>query len=124
MRVASSLPEIELSCKKNLLNLPPVQQPLVLSNLLCELLSNEYSAQVPSDFLKVAAEGMKHLHNCNRSNVIYLIARALGTARDDQSDSLLPAKRMPMGLIEHTVNFFNAEHVNEVCNHVCNSYAW
>jgi len=100
---------------KSLINLPPVQQLLVLSNLFCELLSNKYSVKVPSDFLKVAAEVMKHLHNCNRSYVIYLMARALGTARDDQSDSLLPAKRMPMGLIEHTVNFFNAEHVNEVC---------
>ena len=115
IQVASSPPVIELSCKKSLINLPSVQQLLVLSNLFCELLSNEYSVKVPSDFLKVAAEGMKHLDNCNRSNVIYLMARALGTARDDRSDSLLPAKRMRMGLIEHTVNFFNAEHVIEVC---------
>ncbi|XP_065905627.1 uncharacterized protein [Dysidea avara] len=34
--------------------------------------------------------------------------------RADESDSLLPAKHMPMGLIEHTINFFNAEHVNEL----------
>jgi len=116
MRVASSPPVIESSCKKSLINLSPVQQLLVLSNLFCELLSNEYSVKVPSDFSKVAAEGMKHLHNCNRSNVIiYLMAWTLRTARDDQSDSLLPAKRMPMGLIKHTVNFFNAEHMNEVC---------
>ena len=26
--------------------------------------------------------------------------------REDLSDSVLPAKRMPMGLIEHCVNFF------------------
>ena len=42
------------------------------------------------------------------------MSQALGTMRPDLSDSLLPAKRMPMGLIEHSVNFFTAEHVNEV----------
>jgi len=32
------------------------------------------------------------------------------------NQTLSPAKRMLMGLIEHTVNFLNAEHVNEVSN--------
>ena len=36
-----------------------------------------------------------------RSNVVYRLSMALGTKREDQTDSLLPSKRMPMGLIEH-----------------------
>ena len=49
--------------------------------------------------------GMDHLQACCHSNVIYLLAKSLGTLRPGRSDSLLPAKRMPMGLIEYCVNF-------------------
>ena len=50
---------------------------------------------------------MEHLKACGRSNVLYNLAKVLGTKREDNSDTLLPAKRMPMmGLIEHCVNFF------------------
>ena len=57
----------------------------------------------PDDFLSLAVSAMEHLRSCGeRSNVVY---KVLGTMRDDQSDSLLPARRMPMGLIEHCVNF-------------------
>ena len=57
------------------------------------------------------------------------MSQALGTKTSDLSDSLLPAKRMPMGLIEHSINFFIAEHINEVkhkhilaCLSVCVAY--
>ena len=48
---------------------------------------------------------MSWLINNKRSNVLYKFAKGLGTMRDE-SDSLLPVKRMPMGLIEHTSNFY------------------
>ena len=94
--------------------LPLEQKFTVLSQLFCKAMQEKHNIKVPSDFLELAAAGMVHLLDCNRANVIYLLARALGSMRADESDSLLPAKRMPMGLIEHTINFFNAEHVNEV----------
>ena len=56
----------------------------------------------------------KHLQSCGRSNVVHQLVRALGSLRDDGSDSLLPARRMPMGLIEHCVNFFNSSSMKEV----------
>ena len=71
--------------------------------------------EIPVDFLKLAADGMRHLRKCDRTNVIYRFARVIGTMRKDKSDSLLPVRRMPMGLIEYCVNFFNAEHINQVC---------
>ena len=52
-------------------------------------------------FLELAAAAMQHLKSCGRANVLYNLAKAIGTMRDDLSDSLLPANRMPMGLIEH-----------------------
>ena len=71
-------------------------------------------SRVPGDFLNVIVEGVHHLKRSGRSNVIYLLAKALGTMRPDGSDSLLPANRMPMGLIEHVVNFFTVDAINKV----------
>ena len=74
-------------------------------NLQSHLASN-LSVNVPDDFLELAAAAMQHLKSCGRANVVYNLAKAIGTMREDLSDSLLPAKRMPIGLIEHCVNFF------------------
>ena len=71
----------------------------------------------PSDFIHLGIQGMDRLHKADRMNVIYLIAKALGTARPDGSDSLLPTSRMPMGLIEHIANFFTATSVQQVQQH-------
>ena len=76
-------------------------------------------SKVPDDFLNFVVEGVSHLKKSGRSNVIYLFAKALGTMRSDGSDTLLPAKRMPMGLIEHTVNFLTVDAINKVCLHMC-----
>ena len=65
---------------------------------------------------------MEHLKSCSRSNVIYNLAKALGKMRDDHSDSLLPTKRIPMGLVEHCVNFCSS-HSDEVQVCVCTSIA-
>ena len=56
----------------------------------------------------LSANAMSHLHTCEHSNVLYLLSQALGTMRPDSSDSLLPAKGMPMRLIEYTVKFFTS----------------
>ena len=48
---------------------------------------------------------------------------ALGTKRKDQTDSLLPSKRMPMGLIEHCVNFFCSSSIHEVCLFLSDCYS-
>jgi len=40
---------------------------------------------------------------------VYGLAKAIETERAEKSDSRLPAKRMPMGLLELMVNFYNAD---------------
>ena len=47
-------------------------------------------------------------------SMLYGLARALGKMRGDGSDSRLPARRMPMGLLEHIVNFFSADSYSQV----------
>ena len=76
---------------------------------------------LPDDLLCLMLSAMEHLKSCGRSNVVYKLIRVLGSLRDDRSDSLLPARRMPMGLIEHCVNFFNSSSIREVYIQYCNS---
>ena len=68
----------------------------------------------PDDFLELSVLAMKHLHSCGRSNVLYHLAKALGTMRNGENESLLPARRMPLGLIEHCVNFFCSTSIRQV----------
>ena len=48
-------------------------------------------------------------------NVLYNLAKGLGTQRADGSDSRFPTKCMPMGLIEYAAEFFANDNVRQVC---------
>ena len=107
--------EIEKSCWEHLEMLSCDEKCAVLSNLFgMIMMRNTNAGCIPSDFLQLCLHGMAHLKQCNRTNVIYLLAKALGTMRSDLSDSLLPAKRMPMGLIEYNVQFFTSSSAKQV----------
>ena len=62
----------ELYCKNSMVNLRPDQKLLVLSKLFCEVMQDEHNVNLSSDLLKLAAAGMVHLKDCNRSNVIFI----------------------------------------------------
>jgi len=94
---------VQAHCSNALAGLTVVQQFEALSKLYSSLLQKNNDCVVPEDFLQLASKGMIHLQQCNRSNVIYLLSKALGTMQADNSDS---SKRMPMGLTEYAVNFF------------------
>ena len=96
------------SCASSV-QLPIDSQLNVLSKLFSAYASTEMSLSVPDDFIILAAKAMLQLKSSNRSNVIYNLAKAIGTVREDKSDSRLPTKQMPMGLIEYTANFFAAD---------------
>jgi len=49
---------------------------------------------------------MSQLRYRQRTNVMYNLAKGLGTQRVDGSDSRFPTKCMPMELIEYTADFF------------------
>lgn len=106
--------QITSDCHQALSVLQPRQQVQVLSSLLVHYQREHSNIRVPEDFLELAIRGMQYLHESGRSNVIYTIAKAVGTMRSDNSDSLLPVKRMPMGLVEYIVNFFTSSCIQEV----------
>ena len=103
------------ACERTLTALDPVEQLNVLSQLFSAVVERNFTvARIPGDFLRRCAEVMQNLHLSGRSNTIYLLAKALGTKRIDGSDTLLPTKRMPMGLIEYTAAFFTASSLQQV----------
>ena len=68
--------------------------------------TKESDITINGDFIQYCMKAMSWLKKNKRSNVIYNFAKGIGTMREDKSDSLLPVKRMPMGINEHTSNFF------------------
>ena len=85
--------------------------------------ADKIGVNVPSDFLKLALDAMRHLAGSGRSNVIYGLAKGMGTLREDGRDSVFPVKRVITGLVEYSVNFFNAGEAQNVrkLHYVC---AW
>ena len=88
-------------------------QVKVLSQLF-ELYMLSHDLNVPEDFLIHAVNAMLRLEHNGRSNVLYNLAKGIGTLREDGSDSRFPIKRMPMGLVEYAADFFVADNLQKV----------
>ena len=86
----------------------------VLSKLFSVYASTKINLFVPDDCIILAAKAMVQLESSNQSNVIYNLAKTIGTIREDKSDSRLSTKQMPMGLIEYIANLFAADTVQSV----------
>ena len=99
--------------------LPEEDQLKAISELFCYFAEAKHNVHIRSDFLRLTIDASEHLLKCGRSNVVYGVAKAIGTKRADKSDSRLPAKRMPMGLLEHMVNFYNADSYTKVTFKFC-----
>ena len=85
-----------------------------MSHQFSSLLKDEYHLNIPQDYLELSVQAMLHLKQCDRSNILYSLAKGLGTLKPDGSDSKFPAKRMPAGLLQHMVNFFAADNLSQV----------
>ena len=77
----------------------------VLSKLFTSYLSATSSVLVPDDFLCHAAAAIVQLHQGGRTNVLYNLAKGMGTLRPDKTDSRFPIKQMPMSLVEYVAEF-------------------
>ena len=74
----------------------------------------KYGVTVPEDFLSLAIKAMSKLKCSGRTNVLYSIAKGIGTPRENGDNSRLPTKRMPMGMIEYVANFVVASTIQEI----------
>ena len=77
-----------------------------MNEMFCSHASTYYQMKLPNDFLTLSLKGMKHLSETKRMNVLYELARGLGIMRPDGTDS--STSRMPMGMLQFMVGFFNA----------------
>ena len=91
---------------------------LQISQISRQFSSLLYHLDVPQDYLELSVQAMLHLKQCDRSNILYSLAKGLGTLKPDGSDSKFPAKRMPAGLLQHMVNFFAGDNLSQVL-HFC-----
>ena len=69
---------------------------------------------LPHGYIKNSLSAMHFLQTRERSNILEGVAKVFGNMREDRSDSLFPTKRMPFGLFEHAINFYNAKSCAEV----------
>lgn len=106
--------EIFAFCRNEIAKLESEQQVYVISQLFSYFSLNNSRLIVPGDFLFLAQRAMRELKGAGRSNVVYNLVKAIGTKRPDGSDSLLPVRRMPMGLLEYCGIFFTSTRLEQV----------
>lgn len=95
--------------------LPPEDANTFVGEALSLVASRQFSIDVPKQFAEFALKGKQKLQAAGRSNVIYGLCRGLSLCRsDDPHDTLFPISRMPMGLLEYMVEFFNSEAAHTV----------
>ena len=93
------------------------EQLQIMADWFSKFASSNYGVHINPDFLQLSLSASCYLKQCKWENVVYGVAKAVGRMRPDDSDSRLPAKRMPMGLLEHMLNFFNADSYSQVGMH-------
>lgn len=91
------------------------EQLNIINDLLCSYAKRIHEVDVPPGFVSLSLRGMKHLENTGRINVIHELVKGLGTMRPDKSDSYFPTTRMPIGMLQYMIQFFNAKAGQSVC---------
>ena len=90
----------------------------LLQNLFWQYMSLELGSDlrefVPSDFIELCCKGINTLNLNGKENIIYYLAKGLGTPRQDGSGPRLPIDRMPFGLLSYNIRYFAMETVNNI----------
>ena len=89
-----------------------------MQNFFCQYmyleLSHNFEPFIPVDFLELCCKGINVLYqNGNENeNIIYYLAKGLGTPRRDGSGPIFPIDRMPFGLISYNICYFALDKIN------------
>lgn len=68
----------------------------------------------PHGYIEHSLSAMQHLQAKGKSNILAVAAYVFGNKRSDIADSRFPTDRMPFELLEHCINFYRADSINEV----------
>jgi len=94
--------------------LPEDTRLRTLSRLFSSYLVSSHALQIPDDLLYHAANAMLQLRQNKCTNVLYNLAKGMGTLREDKTDSRFPIKCMPMSLVEYAASYFASDDLQEV----------
>ena len=86
----------------------------ILSKLFTSYMLSNFSLLVPDDFLSCSAKAMSKLKSSGQTNVLYNLAKGIGTPRVDNNGSRFPTDRMPVGLVEYTASFYSCDDLQKV----------
>ena len=81
-------------------------------SVLCQLFSHHcataHGVHVPEDYLRLSLCALKNFEAHGKLNIVYELAKGLGTMRPNQSDTCFPMTRMPFGMMDYMAAFFNS----------------
>lgn len=80
----------------------------LLSQFFSHHCAVSHNLEVPNDYLRLSVCAMKNLEAHGKPNVLYQLTKELGTLCADSSDTHFPITRMPFGMLEYMVTFFNS----------------
>ena len=89
-----------------------------MQNLFCQYmyleLSYNFEPFIPVDFLENRYKGINVLYHNGKENIIYCLAKGLGTPRRDASGPRLPIDRMSFGLLNYNILYFALDKINNI----------
>ena len=74
-------------------------------------MTSDMCVSVPGDFLTYTAKAIMNLKSSGCTNVLYNLAKGIGSLRADDTTSRFLTDRMPMGLIEYIASFYVCDDV-------------
>jgi hypothetical protein len=93
---------------------PNASEVTALNKLFEVYAWSQHGLSIPDDFLQLVIQAKDHLVQNHRRDVVSDLVQVIGTMRKDSSDSLLPVRRMPMGLLEYMLAYYAADTKNGV----------
>ena len=66
------------------------------------------------NFPQLSLYAMKKLQDLEKSNTVYNLSKIISESRPDGSDSLMPLRRMPFGMVQFIMDFFASTNVMQV----------
>lgn len=74
----------------------------------------QYTAYIPPNFVELCCKAFKELLDSGKDNIVYHLAKGLGTKRPDGCGPRLPTDRMPFGLLSYNIRYFSSDSVNNL----------
>lgn len=68
------------------------------------------------NFPQLSLYAMRKLQELEKSNTVYNLSKVISETRPGTSESLMPLKRMPFGMIQFAIDFFATTNVMQVIN--------